>query len=282
MPLAPFRRCLLALGVALALPLAAQTPRPRPPCPNCAAWNAPQAPFRVYGNTWYVGPQGLSSILITSPAGDILIDGALPESAPQIAAHIRALGFRLRDIKLILNSHVHYDHAGGIAALQQWSGARVAASPWSAAVLRSGRPAADDPQHDILPPMAPVDNVEEIHDGQVLRVGALALTAHLTPGHTPGGTSWTWRACQEGRCLHVVYADSLTAVSAPGYQFRRHPDLLAGFQRSFAWLRSVPCDILLTPHLGPHPQRQPQACRKLADTGEQQLRQRLAAEALPQ
>ncbi|HET9784743.1 MAG TPA: subclass B3 metallo-beta-lactamase [Terriglobales bacterium] len=272
------RRWRLLVFTALALALAAQQPAP-PPCPNCAAWNAPQAPFRVYGNTYYVGPQGLSSILITSPAGDILIDGDLAESAPQIAAHIRALGFRLSDVKLILNSHVHYDHAGGIAALAKLTGARVAASPWSAQVLRSGRPAADDPQHDILLPIAPVPAVAEIHDGETLRAGDLAITAHFTPGHTPGGTSWTWRSCQQGRCLDLVYADSLTPVSAPGYRFSDHPALLAAFQRSFAWLRSVPCDILLTPHLGPHPQRDPQACRRLAANSKQQLQKRLATEA---
>ncbi|MGN6591414.1 MAG: subclass B3 metallo-beta-lactamase [Terriglobales bacterium] len=274
------RRRLLAL-TALALALtaaAAQQPAP-PPCPNCAAWNAPQAPFRVYGDTYYVGPQGLSSILITSPAGDILIDGDLAESAPQIAAHIRALGFRLSDVKLIVNSHVHYDHAGGIAALAKLTGARVAASPWSAAVLRSGRPAADDPQHDILLPIAPVPEVQVIHDGETLHLGSLAITAHFTPGHTPGGTSWTWRSCEQGRCLDLVYADSLTPVSAPGYRYADHPALLAGFRRSFAFLRSTACDILLTPHLGPHPLRDPQACRNLAAKSEGQLQARLAEEA---
>jgi metallo-beta-lactamase class B len=271
--LPPFAILVLLLG-ALA---AAQ--RPAQSCANCAAWNAPQQPFRIYGNTYYVGPRGLSSILITSPQGDILLDGALAESAPQIAAHIRALGFRLRDVKLILNSHVHYDHAGGIAALTRMTGARVAASPWSAAVLRTGRPVADDPQHDILLPLAPVPKVQVIHDGGTLRVGSLAITAHFTPGHTPGGTSWTWRSCQQGKCLDLVYADSLTPVSAPGYRYSDHPDLLAGFQHSFAWLRSTPCDILLTPHLGPNPERNPQACRDLAAKSEQQLQQRLASEA---
>jgi len=114
-----------------------------PSCKSCAVWNTPQAPFLIYGNTYYVGPRGLSSILvtsglITSGAGHVLIDGALPESASQIAANIRSLGFRIEDVKLIVNSHVHFDHAGGIAELQRLSGARVAASPWSAAVMKTG------------------------------------------------------------------------------------------------------------------------------------------------
>src|SRR5579871_353789 len=90
-----------------------------PPCSQCAVWNAPQRPFKIFGNTYYVGPHGLSSILITSPKGDVLIDAALPESASQIASHIRSLGFRVEDIKLIVNSHAHSDHAGGIAELQR-------------------------------------------------------------------------------------------------------------------------------------------------------------------
>jgi len=264
--------------VALGVALAAQQPGAAK-CSQCAQWNGAQKSFRVYGNTWYVGPQWLSSILITSPEGDVLIDGDLAESAGAIAGHIRELGFRPADVKLIVNSHVHYDHAGGIAALQKLTGARVAASPWSAAVLSSGQPGRDDPQFGILPAIAPVPAVEEIHDGETLRVGNVAITAHFTPGHTPGGTSWTWRSCEGARCLNMVYADSLTTAAAPGYKYSEHPELLAGFQRSFAWLRQVRCDILLTPHLGPHPQHNPQACHALADKGELQLRQRLAEEA---
>ena len=93
----------------------------------------PQQPFRIYGNSYYVGTHGLGSVLITSAAGHVLIDGDLPESVPQIVAHIRSLGFKAEDIKLIVNSHVHFDHAGGIAELQKLSGARVAASQWTRA-----------------------------------------------------------------------------------------------------------------------------------------------------
>jgi metallo-beta-lactamase class B len=181
----------------------------------------------------------------------VLIDGALAESASQIAGNIRALGFRPENIKLILNSHAHFDHAAGIAALQRLSGAKVAASPWSAQVLLRGVSASDDPQHDLSPPpMEAVPHVEALRDHQTLRVGPLALTAYFTPGHTPGGTSWSWTSCEKERCLHMVYADSLTAVSADNYRFTDHPDLLAGFEKSFAALETMPCDILLTPHPG--------------------------------
>lgn len=263
-------------------------------CSQCAVWNVPQRPFRIYGNTYFVGPSGLTSILITSSKGHILIDGALAESASQIAASIRSLGFHVRDVKLILNSHVHYDHAGGIAELQRMSGARVAASEWSADVLAQTGLARDDPQYGIIPPIAHVAHVQRLRDGQSFRVGDIVITAHLTPGHTPGGTSWTWRSCENGRCLGLVYADSLTPVSADGYMFRDHPELVAGFQKSFTFLRSVPCDILLTSHPGissqwdqlkawrldggSQPEIDGSACRKLADNAGDQLHQRLERE----
>lgn len=264
-------------------------------CASCAAWNVPQTPFRIYGNTYYVGTHELSSILIASDQGLVVIDGDLAEAAPQIEGNIRALGFRPEDIKLILNSHVHFDHAAGIAPLQRFSGAKVAASPRSAEVLRRGSLSVDDPQHDILPPaMEPVPKVDVIADGQTLRVGPLALTAHFTPGHTRGGTSWSWTSCEQQRCLRMVYADSLTAVSTDNYRYTDHPDLLAGFEKSFATLETMPCDILLTPHPGfsntlarleardkggkPDAFIDSGACKKLAQSSREGLAKRLAQE----
>lgn len=225
------------------------------PCSNCAEWNVPRAPVRLYGSTYYVGTGGLGSVLITSPEGHILIDGALQESAPLIAANVEALGFRMADVTLILNSHAHFDHSGGLAALQQTTGATIAASPASAAVLESGRPSPDDPQLAELLPIAmmPVRSVRRLADGETVRVGPLALTAHATPGHTAGGTTWTWAACEDGRCLNMVYADSLTPVSEDGYRFSdstRYPTILSDFARSFATVEALPCDILITPHPG--------------------------------
>ena len=222
-------------------------------CPSCAEWNAPQQPFRVFGNTYYVGTQGLSSILITSDRGHILIDGALPASAPNIMANIRALGFRVEDVKLILNSHAHFDHAGGIAALQAASGARVAASPWSAQVIQRGESDRQDPQFGVLNPYPPARSVQVIRDGEILRVGPLALTAHFTPGHTPGGTSWTWRSCEGVRCADLLYADSQTPVSAEDFYFTRSTTYRAAeadFARGLRVLGQVRCEILLTPHPG--------------------------------
>jgi metallo-beta-lactamase class B len=269
-------------------------------CKDCAARNATQAPFRIYGNTYYVGVRGLSSILITSDQGHILIDGDLPDSASKIAASIRGLGFRVQDVKLILNSHVHYDHAGGIAELQRLSGAEVAASAASAKVLRSGHSAPDDPQFGQLPAIPRVNRVQVIKDDETLRVGPLEVTAHLTPGHTPGGTSWSWKSCEDARCLDIAYVDSLTPVSSGTFRFTRnatYPNVLKDFGQSFATVSALPCDILLTPHpeasdLWSRLARRDHgeanalidaaACRNLAAAARERLAERVAKEASEQ
>ena len=222
-------------------------------CPTCAEWNEPQKPFRLHGSTYFVGSHGLSAILVTSSAGHVLIDGGLPETAPLIRANIEALGFRMRDVKLILNSHAHYDHAGGIAELQRASGATVAASPWSARVMSTGTSGPDDPQYGVLLAYPPVPGVKAFAFGDTMRVGPLAMVPFATAGHTPGGTSWSWRSCDGARCLDLVYADSQTPVSADSFLFSRstsYPTALAGFARGFAALESVRCDVLITPHPG--------------------------------
>jgi metallo-beta-lactamase class B len=240
---------LFGLPVTAAQPSVPEAAPPGDPsCPACEEWNRPQQPFRIYGNTYYVGVHGLSAILIAGDHGHILIDGGTVESAPKIAASIRALGFKVEDVKLLLNTHVHYDHAGGLAELQRMSGARVAASTPAAAVLESGQLGVDDPQHGAPRNTTPLTQVTAVRDGGTVHVGTLALQAHLTPGHTPGGTSWTWRECEGGRCVQMVYADSLTAVSGAGYLFSQHPLVVRSFEHSFRVLEQLPCDVLLTPH----------------------------------
>ncbi|HKZ11985.1 MAG TPA: subclass B3 metallo-beta-lactamase [Rhodanobacteraceae bacterium] len=214
------------------------------------AWNAPQKPFRIYGNTWYVGPHGLSAILVDTGKGLALFDGDLPESAPQIEAHLRELGFHVHDIKWIFNSHAHADHAGGIAALQRASGAQVLASAEGARELEAGGAYPPDPQYGFGLTYTPVKRVRVVRDGETLHLGDVVVTAHYTPGHTPGSTSWTWTSCEAGRCLHIAYVDSLTALAAPGYRFNDHPPYVAAFRRSIASVSALPCDILLTPHPG--------------------------------
>jgi metallo-beta-lactamase class B len=222
-------------------------------CDSCAAWNKPQAPFNVYGNTWYVGTAGLSALLVTSPQGHILLDGALPQSAPLIEKNIAALGFNIKDVKLIVNSHAHWDHAGGIAALQRASGAIVAACASGAQGLQAGTNVKDDPQYEAehATHMPKVAQVQVVADGETLGVGPLKLTAHLTPGHTPGGTTWTWRSCENGKCADMVYAESLSAVSSDDFHFTgdaRHPDISASFLSSVDTVRKLPCDVVISTH----------------------------------
>lgn len=286
------------LATLCALPAAGQMPGDTLPtdpaaCRSCVEWNAPRAPFLIHGNSYYVGTEGLAAILVTGSAGHVLIDGGLPESAPAIARNIEALGFRLQDVKLILNSHAHFDHAGGIAALQAVTGARVAASPRAAPVLLSGRSGPDDPQYGVLVDFPAARDVSVIGDGETLSVGEVRLTAHFTPGHTPGGTSWSWGSCEENDCADLVYADSQTPVSAEGFSYLRsatYPEAVADFQRSHALLERISCDLLLTPHPGASrlferveardrgALRDPEACRRYARNARDQLERRLTGE----
>ena len=295
-----FLGLLLLAGTASAGEFKADPPHA---CEYCEGWSRGHEPFKVYGNTWYVGSV-LSSILITSKDGHILIDGGLTQTAPQIKANIEKLGFRLEDVKLIVNSHTHYDHAGGIAALQRASGARVAASPASRRALEAGGPMPDDPQFTFGPEhnnFPALKNVREVADGEELRVGKLRIQAHFTPGHTPGGTSWTWTSCEGGTCLAMAYADSLNSVSAPGFKFSgdaTHASLVERFTHSMDVVAGLKCDILLVPHpesidmdgklaaRAAKPATDPfidrNACRAYADAARQRLKARVEEERAQQ
>ena len=208
-----------ALAVA-ALPGIAAAAASGPTPAEIAEWNAPQAPFKIYGNTYYVGTKGLASILVTSDYGDVLIDGGLPQSAKQIAANIQSLGFKLTDVKAILNSHAHFDHMGGIAELQGLTGAPVYLRRPSEAVMRTGKLQRNDPQFGSKSPdIPPAKQIWIVSDEQWLGVGSIRLQDFATAGHTPGGTTWTWDACVGEKCLKMVYADSLTPVSAEKFKF---------------------------------------------------------------
>lgn len=285
---------LLALSSAFAAKLVADPPKH---CEYCEGWSQPFEPVHVFGNVWHVGNAGLGSVLITSTQGHILIDGGLPQTATLIDENIRKAGFRLEDVKLIVNSHTHYDHAGGIAALQRASGAQVAASPESKLALENGGPLKNDPQfafgpeHNNYPAVA---KVRAIKDGETVRVGELAITVHFTPGHTPGGTSWTWTSCEGKQCLAFVYADSLNSVSAPEFRFSDDAAGLASFEKSISVVESLPCDVILAAHpnlvdlerklaaakagAGSKAYVDPQGCKGYAAAARQRLEARLAEE----
>jgi len=234
-------------------PAATLVPDPPANCNSCAEWNAPRQPFKVYGNTYFVGPAGVSAVLITSPQGHILIDGALQESVTMIDQNIRALGFKTTDIKLILTSHGHYDHVGGVHALQRYTGATVIASVDTARALALGAPVPEDPQAPRLPVdyFPKVERVRTVKDGETVRVGPVGVTAHAVPGHTPGATTWTWQSCEGQRCLNMVYADSLSTMSNEGFRFTgdaTHPSLVDGLRASIRKVAALPCDIMMSTH----------------------------------
>jgi metallo-beta-lactamase class B len=258
-------------------------------CQGSEDWTKPAPPVRIHANTYLVGTCGISSILIVGDDGDILIDGGPEGAADLIAANIRRLGFDVRDVRIILTSHEHFDHVGGIAKLQRLSGATVMTSAPAARVLALGSPAADDPQAGVLKPFPPVPVGRVIHDGEEVRLSNLMLTAMTTPGHTSGALSWRWVSCDGGVCRTIVYADSLTPVSSDKYRFSDHPAVVSAFRVSIAKIAASPCEILLTPHpsasampdrlaLG-RPLLDSDACKAYAAARSKDLDERLAKEA---
>ncbi|MFC5741932.1 subclass B3 metallo-beta-lactamase [Dyella tabacisoli] len=281
--------CYLLAGIATTATLSAHSDE--------ASWTQPQKPFQVYGNTYYVGTLGLSAILVTSPQGHVLIDGTLEHNAPLIEANIRALGFRVEDIRVILNSHAHSDHAGGIAELARVSGAKVRASVAGAKAMNLGGNDPDDPQYDGAAHYPVIANIGVVRDGETIRIGTSELIAHYTPGHTPGGTSWTWRSCDQGHCLNMVYADSLTPISSDGFHYSgdaTHKERVKSYRQTLATVAALPCDILITPHpdasdlmervakrdqgLQPNPLVDTQACKAYAAGAGVKLDARLVKE----
>ena len=246
------RVAIAVISLSLLVACGPRTLEPDEPkdCERCADWNEPIDPFRIHGNTWYVGTDGLSSILIETDDGLVLADGGLAQSAPLIDANIRALGFDPLQIKAIIVSHPHYDHAGGVNALQRMTGATVYTSAAGAPTLTTGQLQDDDPQYeanasgDSFPP---VRNVVTVDDGGVIPVGEVEFRAVHTPGHTPGGVTWAWESCALGTCYNVVYADSLTSVSRPGFSFATS-GAAAVITESAEKIANLECDILLSPH----------------------------------
>jgi metallo-beta-lactamase class B len=243
-----------------------------------------------------VGFGGLNVGLIKTKAGLILIDGALPQGVKTIEAHIRALGFRVQDVRYILSTEPHFDHASGIGALARDSHATVLAGKAAVRALETGLPSADDPQAGYHARYHGVGPVRGTRDGEQIRLGGVTVTAVATPGHTPGSTSWTWRSCEQGACKAMVFASSLNPISAPGYRFTdtAHLSELEGFRHSFAALKTLPCDVLISAHpdqsggdekaaklragATPNPFVDPAACRTYAAHFEKLFDQRIADE----
>lgn len=306
---------ILMLGTAIALSACANRPTAQdaPAAPAATAttqhledfempadWTARQTPLRLYGNSYYVGSKGISTVLIDTGAGLILLDTGVEQNRAQLTANIQALGFNPNDIKYILISEQHFDHAAAAPALSAATGATVVASPQSVAALRAGHPAADDPQYAMLSTItagrAPVTRLREIRDGETLQLGNTTIRAIATPGHTTGSMSWSWQSCVGTACKSMLFASSLNAVSAGDYRWSAHPDLIARLRQSMARIRSAPCDVLISAHPdnsdlnplldqlaaspdGPNPLLRSGACAAYADGAEQRLQTRLQRDA---
>jgi metallo-beta-lactamase class B len=224
------RLILLALGLISSI--GAQTS-----ASQRAEWNRPAQPFRIVGNVYYVGAEGVSSFLIVTPAGSILLDGGLPETAPSIEKNVATLGFRLADVKYLLNSHAHFDHAGGLAQLKRDSGAQLVVSHADGAAIEAGR------GRDL--PAVRVDRF--IADGGKVELGGAVMTAVLTPGHTKGCTTWTMPVTAEGKTYRVVFYCSTSVVDKLKGN-RGYPRIVDDYRRSFDILAKLPCDVFLGAH----------------------------------
>lgn len=250
------------------------------------SWNRPVEPFRIISNIYYVGASDITSFLIVTPQGHILLEGGFVETVPLIRANVRKLGFKESDIKLILTSHAHTDHAGGLAELKQVTGARLCASAKEVDPLARG--GSGDFQWGDTMKFPPVTVDEVVADRGAVTLGGMTLTAHVTPGHTKGCTTWVCQVEDQGRKLDVVFAASL---SAPGYKLvnnSAYPEILSDYQGSFVRMRSLPCDVFLAPHgfvfrlkekmkrlaahATPNPFIDPEAYRKFVDDSEAAIR----------
>ena len=222
-------------------------------CEDWDEWDKAAPPFRILGDSWYVGTCGIAAILVASPQGHVLIDSGTEAGGELILANLRRIGVDPEDVRYILASHEHFDHVGGHAILAKATGAQIIASPLAAPVLESGMVSDEDPQADAdHPAMTPVKVARMIQDGETLTLGDIAITAHATPGHTPGAMSYTWTACasddEPPACRRIAYVDSLSPVSADSYRFSDHPQTIAAFRTSISKVSQLPCDELLTPH----------------------------------
>lgn len=218
-------------------------------CAGRDGWSDPAPPAHVFANVYMVGTCGIVSLLITTPQGHFLIDGATAEAAPGIAENIRKLGFDPTDVRYLLASHEHTDHAGGLAELKRITGGKFVTRAEAKTAMESGGTHPTDPQLGLLPPFEGVKADMIIGDGDTLQIGKQVLTMMATPGHTPGGTSWTWKACEGSTCRQIVYADSLSAVSADDYRFTDHPEYVAVLRATIARVGSLKnCNILIAPH----------------------------------
>lgn len=209
-------------------------------------WDAPSEPFRIAGNVYSVGTEGIGVYLIASPTGHILLDGATEKGAEVVEANINALGFKLSDVKYIIETHAHFDHVGGVAKLKADTGAVFVASPGDRKALENGAHDGDNENGPAKFPAIKVDRV--IGDLETVTIGGATMTAHLTPGHTKGCTTWTTDVTEKNIVYSVVFYCSASVAGNALVGNKAHPDIVADYRKSFATFKSLKADIPLTNH----------------------------------
>ena len=259
------------------------------------SWNQPVKPFRIIGNIYYVGASDVTSYLIVTPKGHILLDSGFVETVPQIQQNIAQLGFKLKDVKILINSHAHYDHAGGLAKLKQLTGARLIVSADDARLLAAGGMGDFAFGNKFTYPAVKANRL--VGDWDEVVLGGVKLVAHMTPGHTKGSTTWTTRVQDGAKEYNVVFAGS---TSAPGYSLvdnPKYPMIAEDYLRSFYRMRALPCDVFLAPHgmffslkeksqllaegKQPNPFIDPQGYRNYLKESEAEFRKKLDQQAYP-
>jgi len=257
--------------------------------------NQPTEPFRIADNLYYVGSSDIAAYLVTSRAGHVLIDAGYESTVPQIQANVVKLGFALRDIKILLNTQAHFDHAAGFARMKQLTGAQLMISERDAPVIEAGGRGdfvLQGAEYEFPP--ATVDR--RLRDGDRVQLGETTLTARLTPGHTKGCTTWTFDARDRGQTYKVVVLCGLTILDGTHVSgMPAYPTIQTDYERTFEVLKRMPVDIFLGAHPsyyggiekakrlranpdGANPFVDPQGFRVFVDRAEQRFRDQLVKE----
>lgn len=209
-------------------------------------WSQPAEPFHIAGPIYHVGTEGIAVYLIKTDKGLILLDGGLEESVPVIERNIEKLGFQLRDVKLILATHAHFDHAAGLAALKRSTGAVFASSDADREAYETGTPPSEV-NYGVMR-FAPIKVEQVLVDGHALQLGDVAITPVITPGHTPGCTTWTMQITDAGRPLNVVFPCSLSVAGNKLIGNKGYPGIADDYRRAFARMRTLQADVILPAH----------------------------------
>ena len=281
-------RFLAALSLAVALILTSASLSAQ----NAPDWTEPFPPYRVIGNVYYVGSRGLASYLITTPEGSILINSSLEASVPLIRSSIEKLGFKFSDVKILLISHAHIDHCAGSFMIKELTGAKYMVMQQDVQSVEDG--GKSDFNYGRMPNMLfkPVKVDRVLHDGDEVKLGGVVLTAHLTPGHTKGCTTWTMKVRDGAKSYDVVIVGSPNVN--PGFKLvnnPQYPQIASDYETTFRVLKSLPCDVFLGAHGnyygmeakyakldqgGPNPFIDPQGYRAYVDDTEKKFRAELA------